>query len=153
MGAETLAAGLGACKRRSSTKQSTKQSKGPVLQEGGGPAPQEERRTATVPGYVDVWARLVLRGKQFLPLARQLFSSRHPAMPSRLPRWPPSWKGPTSMATARFGLHRTRRRVPWCSANRDATCSVQTAPGGLPWRDGRGAYDTLSPTSIAAGDP
>jgi Transposase DDE domain len=70
-------------KRRSSTKQRTKQSKGPVLQDGGGPAPQEERRTATAPGYVDVWAGLVLRGKQFLPLARQLFSSRHPQCTSQ----------------------------------------------------------------------
>jgi hypothetical protein len=33
---------------------------------------------ATTPGYVDIWAGLVLRGKRFLPLARQLFSSRHP---------------------------------------------------------------------------
>jgi hypothetical protein len=33
---------------------------------------------ATTFGYVDVWAGLVLVGQQFLPLARQLFSSRHP---------------------------------------------------------------------------
>jgi hypothetical protein len=32
---------------------------------------------------VDVWAGLVLRGKQFLPLARELFSSRHPAATSQ----------------------------------------------------------------------
>jgi hypothetical protein len=35
-------------------------------------------RVATTTGYVDVWAGLVLTGKQFFPLARQLFSNRHP---------------------------------------------------------------------------
>ncbi len=38
---------------------------------------------ATTTGYVDVWAGLVLVGKQFLPLARQLFSSRHPELLSQ----------------------------------------------------------------------
>src|SRR5207248_758769 len=41
---------------------------------GSRPVHQEERRTATAPGSVDIWAGLVLRGKRFLPLARQLFS-------------------------------------------------------------------------------
>jgi hypothetical protein len=38
---------------------------------------------ATTTGYVDVWAGLVLTGKQFLPLARQLFSNRHPDLTSQ----------------------------------------------------------------------
>src|SRR5438093_6492624 len=37
----------------------------------------------TTSGYVDVWAGLVLKGKQFLPLARQLFSNRHPHLLSQ----------------------------------------------------------------------
>ena len=45
----------------------------------GRPAPQ----TATTTGYVDVWAGLVLTGQQFLPLGRQLFSNRHPDLPSQ----------------------------------------------------------------------
>lgn len=40
-------------------------------------------RAATTTGYVDVWAGLVLTGKQFFPLARQLFSSVHPALTSQ----------------------------------------------------------------------
>jgi len=39
-------------------------------------------RVATTPGYGDVWAGLVLRGKQFLPLARHLFSRAHPPLTS-----------------------------------------------------------------------
>jgi hypothetical protein len=38
---------------------------------------------ATTYGYVDIWAGLVLKGKQFLPLARQLFSSQHPGCTSQ----------------------------------------------------------------------
>jgi hypothetical protein len=40
-------------------------------------------KTATTTGYVDVWAGLVLTGKQFLPLARQLFSNGHPDVTSQ----------------------------------------------------------------------
>ena len=40
-------------------------------------------KPATTFGYVDVWAGLVLRGKQFLPLDRQLFSGAHPKLPSQ----------------------------------------------------------------------
>lgn len=40
-------------------------------------------KVATTFGYVDVWAGLVLKGKQFLPLARQLFSSNHPEIKSQ----------------------------------------------------------------------
>jgi hypothetical protein len=38
---------------------------------------------ATTSGYVDVWAGLVLKGKHFLPLARALFSNRHPTFASQ----------------------------------------------------------------------
>jgi hypothetical protein len=38
---------------------------------------------ATTSGYVDVWAGLVLTGKQLLPLARALFSNRHPTLLSQ----------------------------------------------------------------------
>jgi Transposase DDE domain len=38
---------------------------------------------ATTSGYVDVWTGLVLTGKQLLPLARALFSNRHPALLSQ----------------------------------------------------------------------
>src|SRR5437764_347799 len=44
---------------------------------------QPAARPATTFGYVDVWAGLVLRGKQFLPLTRQLFSAAHPKLPSQ----------------------------------------------------------------------
>jgi hypothetical protein len=70
-------------KSRPPRKQSTKQGTGLAQQGGGGPVPQEKRRTATAPGYVDIWAGLVLKGKRFLPLARQLFSSRHPQCTSQ----------------------------------------------------------------------
>jgi len=43
----------------------------------------QPEKTATTTGYVDVWDRLVLTGKQFLPLARQLFSSKHPKLKSQ----------------------------------------------------------------------
>jgi hypothetical protein len=72
--------------RRSKSKSAPqkKRSTGPVPpQGGGGPAQTEARRTATAPGYVDIWAGLVLKGKQVLPLARQLFSSRHPQCTSQ----------------------------------------------------------------------
>lgn len=39
--------------------------------------------TGTTYGYVDIWAGLVLKQKQFLPLARQLFTSRHPHLRSQ----------------------------------------------------------------------
>ena len=52
---------------------------GPAGGKAGGKAP----RLATTTGYVDVWAGLVLTGKQFFPLARQLFSNRHPTLTSQ----------------------------------------------------------------------
>ncbi len=48
-----------------------------------GRAKSSAARPATTCGYVDVWAGLVLVGKQFLPLTRQLFSSAHPRLPSQ----------------------------------------------------------------------
>jgi hypothetical protein len=45
--------------------------------------PDPQKRVATTYGYVDIWAGLVLKGKQFLPLARQLFSSQHPTCTSQ----------------------------------------------------------------------
>ena len=41
------------------------------------------RSVATTSGYVDVWAGLVLKGQQLLPLARALFSNRHPDLRSQ----------------------------------------------------------------------
>lgn len=43
----------------------------------------QPKKVATAYGYVDVWAGLVLLGKVFLPLARQLFSSAHPKLKSQ----------------------------------------------------------------------
>ena len=40
-------------------------------------------RGATTTGYVDGWAGLVLKGKQFVPLARHLYSNRHPRLKSQ----------------------------------------------------------------------
>jgi hypothetical protein len=62
--------------RRSKSTPLTKQSKGPTPE--GRALAGKDKRVATTPGYVDIWAGLVLKGKRFLPLARQLFSSRHP---------------------------------------------------------------------------
>src|SRR5205823_14426096 len=72
-------------KTKTKTKTKTKKrSTAPAPTQGrGGRAQTEERRTATAPGYVDIWAGLVLKGKQVLPLARQLFSSRHPQCTSQ----------------------------------------------------------------------
>lgn len=44
---------------------------------------EKRAEVITAFGYVDIWAGLVLRGKQFLPLARQLFSSNHPKLKSQ----------------------------------------------------------------------
>jgi hypothetical protein len=69
--------------RRSKSALPAKQSKGPTqTPEGRAPAGQD-KRVATTPGYVAIWAGLVLRGKRFLPLARQLFSSRQPQCTSQ----------------------------------------------------------------------
>ena len=47
---------------------------------GGQPA---KRTVATTFGYVDIWAGLVLKGQQFFPLARHLYSNRHPRLQSQ----------------------------------------------------------------------
>ncbi|MBA3943769.1 MAG: hypothetical protein H0X37_04320 [Herpetosiphonaceae bacterium] len=39
--------------------------------------------SGTTTGYQDVWAGVVLRGKKFLPLQRQLFSQQHPDVRSQ----------------------------------------------------------------------
>jgi hypothetical protein len=71
-------------KSKSRPQKTTKRTTGPAQQQSAGrPAPTETRRTATTAGYVDIWAGLVLKGKRFLPLARQLFSSRHPQCTSQ----------------------------------------------------------------------
>ena len=41
------------------------------------------KRSGTSAGYVDIWAGLILKGKRFVPLARQLFSSTHPDVASQ----------------------------------------------------------------------
>ena len=43
----------------------------------------ERRKVVTTYGYVDIWAGVVVVGKGFLPLARQLFSSNHPKLKSQ----------------------------------------------------------------------
>jgi Transposase DDE domain len=55
--------------------------KGPGAHTGTERAPVA--RVATTSGYVDVWAGLVLNGKHLLPLARALFSNRHPTLLSQ----------------------------------------------------------------------
>lgn len=45
--------------------------------------PGQTRKVGTTFGYVDVWAGVVLQGKGFLPLARQLFSNAHPRLKSQ----------------------------------------------------------------------
>src|SRR5581483_4837954 len=47
------------------------------------PAPVRSVRVATTSGYVDVWAGLVLQGKQFFPVGRLLYSNRHPQLRSQ----------------------------------------------------------------------
>ena len=49
----------------------------------GGNRGEKPPKAATSFGYVDVWAGLVLLGKGFLPLARQLFSNNHPRLKSQ----------------------------------------------------------------------
>lgn len=47
------------------------------------PGAAPPRRAATTYGYVDVWAGLVLKRQQFFPLARHLYSNRHPKLKSQ----------------------------------------------------------------------
>lgn len=57
-----------------------KNKKGATSKEKGAGQP---KKVVTTFGYVDIWAGLVLVGKQFLPLARQLFSNNHPKLKSQ----------------------------------------------------------------------
>lgn len=41
------------------------------------------RRVATTYGYVDIWGGLILKWQQFVPLARLLYSNRHPRLKSQ----------------------------------------------------------------------
>jgi hypothetical protein len=52
----------------------------PKARKRGGADRPGPPRPATTFGYVDIWVGLVLAGKQFLPLTRQLFSSTHPEL-------------------------------------------------------------------------
>ena len=51
----------------------------------GGSGTPKARPSGTTTGYIDIWCcqGRVLLGKRFLPLARQLFSIRHPALGSQ----------------------------------------------------------------------
>ncbi len=73
--------------RRSKTtrppKNSKKRAASPSQQRGGVQPTGTPARVATTYGYVDIWAGLALKGKQFFPLARRLFSSQHPACTSQ----------------------------------------------------------------------
>src|SRR4051812_46614571 len=72
---------------------------------GGGPAgaPTARPRVATTTGYVDVWAGLVLGGKQFFPVSRLLYSNRHPKLRSQN-RVEEAVLGGTLALTRRWGL-------------------------------------------------
>ena len=69
--------------RRSKSRPTSKQGNGPTPSPEGRRPAGKDKRVATTPGYVDIWAGLVLKGKRVLPLARQLFSSRHPQCTSQ----------------------------------------------------------------------
>jgi hypothetical protein len=47
------------------------------------PGQPAKRAVATTFGYVDIWAGLVLKGQQFFPLARHLYSNHHPRLQSQ----------------------------------------------------------------------
>lgn len=61
-------------------KKKRRKGKGASQEKGAG---QAQKKVATSFGYVDIWAGLVLTGKGFLPLVRQLFSSNHPNLNSQ----------------------------------------------------------------------
>lgn len=50
---------------------------------GAGTKASQPATVATTTGYVDIWAGLVLVGKQFVPLTRALFSNHHPTLTSQ----------------------------------------------------------------------
>ncbi len=74
--------GKGANKKREPAASAARpRSKGRTAQADTAETPP--KGVATTYGYVDIWAGLVLKGKQFLPLARELFSSRQPGCTSQ----------------------------------------------------------------------
>lgn len=64
--------------RHTTQRRRKRKGKGRGGKEAASPAP-----VRTTYGYVDIWTGIVLRGKRFLPLARALFSSQHPALRSQ----------------------------------------------------------------------
>lgn len=44
---------------------------------------KDKQKETTCPGYLDIWAGLLLKGRQVLPLARKLSSSAHPKFVSQ----------------------------------------------------------------------
>jgi hypothetical protein len=64
-------------------KRGVRRGRGKPPAEAGRAAPPPTRRVTTTYGYVDVWAGLVLRGQQFFPLGRLLYSNRHPKLQSQ----------------------------------------------------------------------
>jgi len=66
-----------------STKNSTKRVASPAHQCGGAHLTGTDARVTTTSGYVDIWAGLMLTGKQFFPLARRLFARQHPKCTSQ----------------------------------------------------------------------
>jgi hypothetical protein len=79
---EKRSRGRGKCGRHMEYIGRVRRTKKPAKRQKGAKAAPAERaaapRVVTTYGYVDIWAGLVLRGQQFFPLARQLFSSQHP---------------------------------------------------------------------------
>jgi hypothetical protein len=70
-------------KKRTKQTRTTPATPQPAKGTPAAPTQKTAQRVATTYGYVDIWAGLALTGKQFLPLARQLFSSRHPTCTSQ----------------------------------------------------------------------
>jgi hypothetical protein len=70
-------------KAKATSKRKGKCAKVPTLRAANGKASKGAAEVATTFGYVDVWAGLVLRAKQFLPLVRCLCSSNHPQIKSQ----------------------------------------------------------------------
>lgn len=71
-------------KQKSKKRKATGKGKGAGKSESKvGAGKKKKEKVATTTGYVDVWAGIVLKGKQFLPLVRRLFSSYHPQVKSQ----------------------------------------------------------------------
>lgn len=70
---------IGRVRKARAKARSSGKKRGATGKEGTG----QPKKVTTSYGYVDIWAGLVLVGKGFLPLARQLFSSNHPKLKSQ----------------------------------------------------------------------